>query len=93
MLEPMPAPIQAPQRPPGHPQSCPGQLGLAAQRQEGETAPYEARATVLLALKAEIERLKKRHSQLGCRAWVNNRRLTFRFEDGHAVDVDYLDYH
>ena len=20
-------------------------------------------------------------------------RVTFRFEDGHAVDVDYLDYH
>ena len=22
-----------------------------------------------------------------------NWRVTFRFEDGHAVDVDYLDYH
>jgi len=22
-----------------------------------------------------------------------NWRLTFRFEDGHAADVDYLDYH
>ena len=22
-----------------------------------------------------------------------NRRVTFRFEDGNAVDVDYLDYH
>ena len=22
-----------------------------------------------------------------------NWRLTFRFEDGHAVDADYLDYH
>ncbi len=22
-----------------------------------------------------------------------NWRLTFRFEDGHAVDVDYVDYH
>ena len=23
----------------------------------------------------------------------SNWRVTFRFEDGHAVDVDYLDYH
>ncbi|MDE0712990.1 MAG: type II toxin-antitoxin system RelE/ParE family toxin [Rhodospirillales bacterium] len=22
-----------------------------------------------------------------------NRRIVFRFEDGHALDVDYLDYH
>ena len=22
-----------------------------------------------------------------------NWRVTFRFEDGHAVDVDYVDYH
>ena len=22
-----------------------------------------------------------------------NRRIVFRFEDGHAADVDYLDYH
>ena len=22
-----------------------------------------------------------------------NRRVTFRFEDGHAVEIDYLDYH
>ena len=22
-----------------------------------------------------------------------NRRVTFRFKDGHAFDVDYLDYH
>jgi proteic killer suppression protein len=26
--------------------------------------------------------------------WVSaNWRLTFRFEDGHAADVDYMDYH
>jgi proteic killer suppression protein len=26
--------------------------------------------------------------------WVSaNWRVTFRFEDGHAIDVDYLDYH
>jgi len=26
--------------------------------------------------------------------WVSaNWRLTFRFEDGHAVDIDYMDYH
>ena len=26
--------------------------------------------------------------------WVSgNWRITFRFEQGHAVDVDYLDYH
>ncbi|MBM3509634.1 MAG: hypothetical protein FJX61_05775 [Alphaproteobacteria bacterium] len=23
----------------------------------------------------------------------DNWRVTFRFEDGHAVDVDYVDYH
>ena len=23
----------------------------------------------------------------------SNWRVTFRFEDGHAADVDYLDYH
>ena len=34
-------------------------------------------------------RMKGRHAVSVSGNW----RVTFRFEDGHAVDVDYLDYH
>jgi len=37
----------------------------------------------------QIGRLE-RHGAVSVSA---NWRVTFRFEDGHAADVDYLDYH
>ena len=63
-------------------------------------APGEAEAGELAALVGvEAPRhamgglLRGRHEGSPCGFRVANWRVTFRFEDGHVVDVDYLDYH
>ena len=40
-----------------------------------------------------LHRLKGRYAGFWAVTVRANWRVTFRFEDGHAVDVDYLDYH
>ena len=40
-----------------------------------------------------LHRLKGRLKNHHAVSVSGNWRVTFRFEDGHAVDVDYLDYH
>jgi toxin HigB-1 len=40
-----------------------------------------------------LHRLKGRLKGCYAVSVSGNWRVTFRFEDGHAVDVDYLDYH
>ena len=40
-----------------------------------------------------LHRLKGRLKNHHAVSVSGNLRVTFRFEDGHAVDVDYLDYH
>ena len=37
----------------------------------------------------QIGRLQRHYAVFVSANW----RVTFRFEDGHAADVDYLDYH
>ncbi|MBV8537028.1 MAG: type II toxin-antitoxin system RelE/ParE family toxin [Alphaproteobacteria bacterium] len=37
-----------------------------------------------------LKRALKRHYAVSV---SGNWRVTFRFEDGHAIDVDYVDYH
>jgi len=40
-----------------------------------------------------LHALKGRHAGFWAVTVRANWRVTFRFEDGHVVDVDYLDYH
>ena len=40
-----------------------------------------------------LHRLKGGNSGLWAATVRANWRVIFRFEDGHAVDIDYLDYH
>ena len=40
-----------------------------------------------------LHRLKGDHAGFRAVTVRANWRVIFRFEDGHAVDVDYLDYH
>ncbi len=40
-----------------------------------------------------LHRLRGRYAEFRAVTVRANWRVIFRFEDGHAVDVDYLDYH